>query len=159
MIGKFANFPITFNGSCSDIDVRFNTISDGVGTWSHGAFKQTRDTWILEPGSYGRYLENVGIWIAPFENDSVHNINIRGNTVVGTIAGIAVGSNAHNYVVDNVDILNNTVSSCYDGIDITGGNGSGSTNARIRNNVVSNTPVGTSLMLSLIHISEPTRPY
>ncbi|MBP6509277.1 MAG: hypothetical protein KA339_01875 [Candidatus Kapabacteria bacterium] len=143
---EFANFPITFNGSCSDIDVRFNTISDGVGTWSHGAFKQTRDTWILEPGSYGRYLENVGIWIAPFENDSVHNINIRGNTVVGTIAGIAVGSNAHNYVVDNVDILNNTVSSCYDGIDITGGNGSGSTNARIRNNVVSNTPVGTSLM-------------
>lgn len=143
---EFANFPITFNGSCSDVDVRFNTISDGVGTWSHGAFKQTRDTWILESGSYGRYLENVGIWIAPSENDSVHNINIRGNSVIGTIAGIAVGSNAPNYVVDNIDIHNNTVSFCYDGIDITGGNGSGATNARIRNNIVSNSPVGTSLM-------------
>ncbi|MBC8124198.1 MAG: hypothetical protein H7X70_00560 [Candidatus Kapabacteria bacterium] len=144
---EYTNFPIAFNGACSNIDIRNNEIDDGVGTWSHGAFKQTRDISPIDLGSYGRYLENGGIRVSPGDGDSIANISIHGNRVSGTIVGISVGSNATSYLVDNVDIYNNDVDWCYDGIDITGGNTSGATNARIRNNRVMNCPVGTSLIL------------
>lgn len=141
-----SNFPITFNGECSDIRIIGNEIRDGVGTWSHGAFKQTREASVIDLGSYGRYLENAGIWFAPSDNDSITDIEIHLNDVDGTVVGISAGSNAANYLFDNIDIHGNNVTNCYDGIDITGGNGRGASNARIRNNFVGNTPVGTSLI-------------
>lgn len=140
------NFPIAFSGETGGICVRGNVISDGVGTWSHGAFKQTRDASVLDQGSYGRYLENVGIWFAANGADSTTDIDIFSNTVDGTIAGISVGALMSKTVIDNVDISTNTVSNCYDGIDIIGGNGGGATNARIRRNNVIGCPVGTSLI-------------
>lgn len=141
----FCNFPVTFEGNCNDNIVMNCHIKDGTGYWSHAAFKTSRDVfpWLLDAscGSYGRYLENAGIHIAPNAGQETQGNIVWKNTVEGVVAGINLGFPNGSIMAEN-DIYENKVSWCYDGIDAV----AGQRNARIWRNEVSHCPVGTSLI-------------
>ena len=141
----FCNFPVTFEGNCNDNIVMNCQIKDGTGYWSHAAFKTSRDVtpWLFDPscGTYGRYLENAGIHIAPNAGQETQGNIVWKNTVEGVVAGINLG-NPNGSVMTENDVYENKVSWCYDGIDAVGGH----RNARIWRNEVSHCPVGTSLI-------------
>lgn len=152
---RHTNFPILFEGRCSNLTVRGCSIYDNTGEWSHGAFKQTRDVIPFVRSSYGRYLENAGIWVNPGEQAVVTDVSIDSCTVVGTASGIILGGYNANYVVRDSEVRRCTVERCYDGIDAIGGNGAGHSNVRIAWNMIGrgeplDPPVGTSLMLPSI---------
>ncbi len=147
-IFNYTNFPISFNGVCSGNIVQRCMITDQTGWWSHGAFKQTRETLYLEPGSYGRYLENSGIMFAPSEGGIMSGNIIQHNVITGVVSGIAVGASTPNYKIYDTDISGNVVSNCYDGIDVTSiTSGAGCINTRIWNNEIHHCPVAFSLIL------------
>jgi hypothetical protein len=147
-IFNYTNFPISFNGSCSGNVVQRCTITDQTGWWSHGAFKQTRETLYLEPGSYGRYLENCGIMFAPSDGGIMSGNIIQHNVISGVVSGIAVGASTPNYRIYDTDISGNVVSNCYDGIDVTSiMAAAGCINTRIWNNEIHHCPVAFSLIL------------
>ena len=141
----FCNYPVTFEGNCNDNIVMNCKIKDGTGYWSHAAFKTSRDVipWLLDAscGSYGRYLENVGIHIAPNAGQVTQGNIVWKNTVEGVVGGISLGFPNGSIMTEN-DIYENKVSWCYDGIDAV----AGQRNARIWRNEVSHCPVGTSLI-------------
>lgn len=139
---EYSNFPVTFDGVCNYNLVQNNTCIDQTGTWSHGAFKQTRDQNYLEPGSYGRYLENVGIYFTPGAGATIRNNMVRNNTIKGIVAGIGLSFDASDKVTE-YDIYGNHVSYCYDGIDAT----FNCINTRIWGNEVDHCPVANSLIL------------
>ncbi|MFM9944783.1 MAG: T9SS type A sorting domain-containing protein [Bacteroidia bacterium] len=144
---EFTNYPAAFSGNCNFNVVQNCNIKDGTGYWGHGAFKQTRDQSYLEPGSYGRYLENAGISFFPYEGQTIRGNSIRNNTIKGVVSGIVMGSNNNRYKVVESDIYNNDISWCYDGIDVISlGQNSGCQNVRIFNNTVSYCPVAFSLI-------------
>ncbi len=89
---EFSNVPVAFNGRCNENIVQRNTIIDGTGYWSHGAFKQTRDQYYFEPGTYGRYLENSGIFFAPDASPLIYGNIVRNNSITGTVAGFGIRS-------------------------------------------------------------------
>jgi len=147
-IFNYTNFPISFNGSCSGNVVQRCTITDQTGWWSHGAFKQTRETLYLEPGSYGRYLENCGIMFAPSDRGIMSGNIIQHNVITGVVSGIGVGASTPNYRIYDTDISGNVVSNCYDGIDVTSiSSAAGCINTRIWNNEIHHCPVAFSLIL------------
>ena len=139
---EFSNVPLSFNGLCNENIVQRCVIIDGTGYWSHGAFKQTRDQLYFEPGSYGRYLENSGIFFAPDATPLIYGNIVRNNSITGCVAGFGIRSAENARIVD-LDISGNTVSHCYDGIDPT----SACINTRVWNNTVSYGPVSFSLIL------------
>lgn len=144
---EFTNYPVAFSGNCNFNIVQHCSIKDGTGYWGHGAFKQTRDQTYLEPGSYGRYLENVGISFFPPANQTIRGNSIKNNTIKGVVSGIAMGSTNTGYKVVESDIYNNDISWCYDGIDVISlGENSGCQNVRVFNNTVSYCPVSFSLI-------------
>jgi len=144
-IFDFCNFPVTFEGNCNDNVVMNCQIKDGTGYWSHAAFKTSRDvfSWLLDAscGSYGRYLENTGIHIAPNEGQVTQGNVVWKNTVEGVVSGINLGF-PNGSVMTECDVYENKVSWCFDGIDAVGEH----RNARIWRNEISHCPVGTSLI-------------
>ncbi len=138
----YTNFPVSFNGGCNNNIVQHCSMIDGTGYWSHGAFKQTRDILYLEPGSYGRYLENAGIFFSPGNGVTISGNIIRNNIIKGIVSGMGLGF-GQTYRMEDYDIYGNDISYCYDGIDAT----SACINTRIWNNRVSYCPVAISLIL------------
>jgi hypothetical protein len=51
---EFCNLPLSFAHNSNNNIIQNCSFIDGVGQWSHGAFKQTRDVSFLERGSSGR---------------------------------------------------------------------------------------------------------
>lgn len=141
----FCNFPVRFEGNCNDNLVMRCSITDGTGYWSHAAFKRTIDVvnWLLDPscGTYGRYLENIGIHFRPAPGQSVQRNVVWKNTVRGVVTGIGLGI-GNGSVMEESDMAENQVSWCFDGIDAIGEH----RNARIWGNSIGHCPVGTSLI-------------
>ena len=138
----YTNFPVTFNGKCDYNIVQNCTMIDGTGYWSHGAFKQTRDVLYLEPGSYGRYLENTGVFFSPGNGVTLIGNIVRNNKIKGIVTSMGLGF-GQTYRMTEYDISGNDISYCYDGIDAT----AACINTRIWNNRISYCPVGISLIL------------
>ncbi len=145
---EFCNFPVTFEGNCNNNIVMNCHITDGTGYWPHAAFKRTADVFnlILDPdcGSWGRYLENIGIHFRPLAGETVQGNIAWNNTVQGVVNGIGFGTTINNAIMRESDIYNNRVSWCFDGINAI----NGQRNVRIWGNEVSHCPVGTSLISS-----------
>lgn len=135
---EYCNWPINFSDSCNYSIVQNCTFQDGVGKYSHGAFKQTRDVTILEQGTYGRYMEYAAI---NFSSQSQVNI-IRNNSVDGYIGGLVGKSLTTDLASEETDIYNNKISNSYNGINADGG----SINSRIWNNTVGYCSVGLSFI-------------
>ncbi|MCX6352123.1 MAG: T9SS type A sorting domain-containing protein [Bacteroidetes bacterium] len=145
---EFSNIPVAFNGNCNYNLAQNCSVKDGTGFWSHGAFKQTRDIYYLEPASYGRYLENFGIGFTPSTNQTIRGNVIRNNTIKGTVSGVVMGSQNSGYTITENDINGNQISNCYDGIDaVSTGTPSATINTRIWGNSIANCPVGVSLIM------------
>jgi hypothetical protein len=144
---EFTNFPITFSGNCNENLVQNCQIFDQTGWWSHAAFKRTRDvvSGLFDDGkfgTFGRYLENAGIHFRPNTGQTVRGNIIRNNYVFGVVGGIAVGFDNGSFSTE-CDIYNNTISSCFDGLDAI----FNQKNTRIWGNDIQKCPVGTSLIL------------
>ncbi len=145
---EFCNFPVIFEGNCNNNIVMNCHITDGTGYWSHVAIKQTADVFnpILDPdcGSWGRYLENIGIHFGPKHGQTVWGNIAWNNTVQGVVNGIGFGTTINDAVMRESDICNNRISWCFDGINAV----HGQRNVRIWGNDVSHCPIGTSLISS-----------
>ncbi|MBI3260222.1 MAG: right-handed parallel beta-helix repeat-containing protein [Ignavibacteriae bacterium] len=135
---EYCNWTVNFSDSCSHTLVQNCTFKDGVGKYSHGAFKQTRDAIVIDQGSYGRYMEYAALNFG----SQAHNTIIRNNTVEGYIGGLVGKSLAPDVYSQETDIYNNLVSNCYNGINTDGG----SINTRIWNNTVDHCSVGLSFI-------------
>ncbi len=142
---EFCNFPVIFEGNCSNNIVMNCRITDGTGYWSHAAFKRTVDVFPIfidsNLGSWGRYLENIGIHFRPHPAQTVQGNIAWNNTVQGVVVGIGLGF-ANGSVMSECDISGNTISWCFDGIDAIGEH----RNVRIWDNKVGHCPVGVSLI-------------
>jgi hypothetical protein len=138
----YTNFPLVFEGKCNYSVIQNSEFTDGTGYWSHGAFKQTRDVNYLEPGSYGRYLENSGVFFSPGDSVSIEGNIIRHNYFRGIVSAVGLGF-GQNFRINEFDINDNIVDHCYDGIDPT----AACINSRVWNNQIGYCPVGISLIL------------
>ncbi|MCS6916800.1 MAG: T9SS type A sorting domain-containing protein [Chitinophagales bacterium] len=141
----YCNFPVLFEGNCNQTSVTRCQIADGTGYWSHAAFKRTADVFfpLFDPnyGSYGRYLENVGIHYRPYDGQTTQGNIVWRNSVQGVVTGIGLGS-LNTAILSENDIGQNTISWCFDGIDAIGQH----RNVRIWGNQVGYCPVGISLI-------------
>jgi hypothetical protein len=141
---EYCNSPITFGHLSNENIVQNCSFLDGVGEWSHGAFKQTRDENVFEHGSFGRYLEYSSIHLFPDDTVQTGNI-IRNNYVKGSIGGL-VGERVTGFEgIEETDIYNNHVTYSYNGINADGG----SVNTRIWGNEVDHCSVGLSFISAL----------
>lgn len=142
----FCNFPVEFTGKCNNNIVMNCNIVDGTGYWSHAAFKTTRDQVIplVDPscGTYGRYLENIGISFRFFAGEAVHGNIVWKNNVQGVVDGISLGKGEDNPGMIASDISENHISWCFDGLVIGGEHRS----TQIWGNDLSYCPIGTSLI-------------
>jgi hypothetical protein len=138
---EYCNIPLTFGHKSDNNIIQNCTFIDGVGTWSHAAFKQTRDAHFVERGTYGRYLEYSSIHLFPDDTFQRGNI-IRNNFVKGSIGGLVGERVTANERIEETDIYNNVVTYCYNGINADGG----SFNTRIWNNTVDHCSVGLSFI-------------
>ncbi len=137
----FCNLPLGFSHNCNQNIIQHCTFIDGIGQWSHGAFKQTRDENILERGTYGRYLEYSSINMLP--DDTIQKgFIIRYNTVKGSIGGLVGQRITNTERIEETEINNNKVSYCYNGINADGG----SANTRIWQNEIDHCSVGLSFI-------------
>lgn len=149
------NVPLSFNDLCNRNIVQECNFTDGIGEWSHAAFKQSRDYIVPLPlanyeaetvgGTMGRYLEYAAINLRP-DSLSIFTGNIiRNNVVKGTVGGL-VGEffavTGYNRAIEETDISNNKVSFCYNGINADGG----SISSRIWSNEISDCSVGISFI-------------
>lgn len=146
-IFDFCNFPVIFEGNCNDNVVMNCRITDGTGYWSHAAFKRTIDVvhWLLDSscGTYGRYLENIGIHFRPETEQSVQGNVVFNNHVQGVVDGIGLGTTLNNRsVMSDCDISDNTILWCFDGIGAI----AEQRNVRIWGNKVGHCPIGVSLI-------------
>jgi hypothetical protein len=135
---EYCNWPINFSDSSNYSLVQNCTFRDGVGKYSHGAFKQTRDVTPLEQASYGRYMEYAAINLGNLSRVTI----VRNNTVTGYIGGLVGKGLSANVASEDIDIYGNDVSYCYNGINADGG----SINTRIWNNTVRYCTVGLSFI-------------
>jgi hypothetical protein len=138
----YTNLPIVFDGICNGNIVQRCVMTDGTGYWSHGAFKQTRDQYFFEAGSYGRYLESSGIFYSPGDSTTLHGNIIRDNHITGIVnaVGLAFGQS---YRMMEWDIYRNAIDYCYDGLDPT----AACINTRLWQNTIAHCPVAISLIL------------
>jgi len=135
---EFCNWPINISDSSNYSIIQHSTFQDGIGKYSHGAFKQTRDVTILEQGTYGRYMEYAAM---NFSSQSRVNI-VRNNYVDGYIGGLIGKHLTSDVASEETDIYNNKVSNSYNGINADGG----SSNTRIWNNTIGYCSVGLSFI-------------
>ncbi|MCS6935043.1 MAG: right-handed parallel beta-helix repeat-containing protein [Chitinophagales bacterium] len=139
---EYSNFPVSFYGNCNYNTIINCVIRDGTGLWGHGAFKATRDEFYLVQSSFGRGLENCGIYFKPSPGATLTGNVIFNNQIHGVVAGIAAGNVDVNAVMQETDIYNNTIDNCYDGIDGL----NGQVNLRIWHNDIARGPVGLSFI-------------
>ncbi len=135
---EYCNWPVNFSDSCAGTLIQNCTFIDGVGKYSHGAFKQTRDVIVFDQGTYGRYMEYAALNLG----SQAYSTIIRGNTVDGYIGGLVGKSLSTDVASNETDIYNNHITNCYNGINADGG----SINTRIWNNTVEHCSVGLSFI-------------
>lgn len=142
----FSNSPVYFGGDCNDNTVMNCHITDGTGYWSHAAFKNTMytvpGTIDGSCGTFGRYLENVGIYFRPSAGQTVQGNVVWNNTIQGVVDGIDLGYVDDKSTMENCDIYENKISWCFDAIDPVGEQ----RNARVWGNEISYCPIGVSLI-------------
>lgn len=140
---EYSNTCITFNGKCNDNLVHQCSFVDGLGGWSHGAFKQTRDQSVLDYGSYGRYLEFAAIIFSPGDSFCERNV-VDSCTATGYVAGLVTEITSSKGGISETEMACNNVWHCYNGLNADGI----SVNSRIFGNEVRDCQVGISLIIA-----------
>ena len=139
----FCGQDVTFSGHTNYNTVQNCYSKNQTGTWSHGAFKETREVanlfgFCLYSSSFGRYIEIGSINFLPDDNMYLTGNVVRNNIIDGHVSGMAISwPTSANSVFEETDLYNNEIFNCYDAFDTY----NGQINLRIFSNNVHHNPV------------------